>query len=133
MVDFTSYMVWDSNARLALDSIENMENKIRDISDMAKGGMPVSVQVKVNPHTSLLITVGKEVSHLEFYSEEANPLVIGCLGPWDSDELIEFSHMGEFTEMEKRFFVPISDAQVALREYFFTGKRPTNISWNENV
>jgi hypothetical protein len=66
---------------------------------------------------------------VEFHSTDPRPNGFGSVGPWDDDEVIDFNFKGEITEMQRRYWVPISDAREALRLYFLTGDRPDNINW----
>jgi len=50
--------------------------------------MPFSIHLRRNDYTGLLFTVGLEVNHLEFYSENASPIIVGCCGPRNDDEII---------------------------------------------
>jgi hypothetical protein len=44
--------------------------------------------------SSLMLTVGGEESHMGYYSAKEKPMIRGCRGPWDSDELISFFLIG---------------------------------------
>jgi hypothetical protein len=126
----TAYILWDRNERTEFSSLEELEKLIDQLSAKAQEtNVPLGVQVCVYENTGLLITVGREESHLEFYSASDRPRGVGSLGPWDNDELIEGNFMGERSEMARRYWVPMADAREALRRYFQTGVRPDNMNW----
>jgi Immunity protein Imm1 len=123
------YLLWEGN-RAEVDSLELLDAEIDHLTDEACKGMPFSVQVCLDYGTAMLIVVGRPESHLEFTSPTNQPLMVGCVGPCDDDELIEFSHGGQHSELPRRFWVPTSEAREALRTFFRTGERPSNIRWN---
>ena len=126
----TPYLLWDRDERANFESLNELEGLIDELSAKAlKENVPLGVQVCVNSTSGLLVTVGKEESHMEFYSETDRPRGVGSHGPWDDDTLIEGNFMGERSEMARRYWVPIADAREALRRYFLTGARPDNINW----
>jgi hypothetical protein len=125
----TPYLFWDRDKRAEFHSLHELEQLIEQLTIQAtKDNMPLGIEVNVNIQTCLLITVGCEKSHLAFHTT-TGPYAVVCRGPWDSDERIEASFMGEPSSVEKRYCVPIADAQEALRRYFQTGARPDNIMW----
>jgi hypothetical protein len=126
----TPYILWDRDRRAEFRSLQELEQLIEQLTMQAEqDATPLGIQIKLNPETGLLITVGREESHVEFYSTTARPLVVACRGPWDSDELIEANFMGEPSTIEKRYCVPIADAREAVRRCYLTSTRPDNITW----
>ncbi len=125
------YLVWDMGQRSEVQSEEQLTHLIEQVVLEAQNDMPFTVEIRVSKDTGLSMVVGLNESHMEFYSESEGPLVVGCKGPWNTDELIAFLHWGEYTEMPRKFWVPFSSAKVAFFEYFRTGKRPNNIQWND--
>lgn len=124
------YLLWGDNKRAEFRSLAQLEELIGQLSfDAATCGMPLGVQVCLNAETALLITVGSEESHLEFYSAAGHPRGVGSRGPWDDDKLIEADFMGQTSELPRRYWVPITDAREALRRFYLTGARPDNITW----
>lgn len=94
--------------------------------------MPFSVQLQKEENSSLLFTVGSTICHLEFYSANSSPIIIGCRGSWENeDEIITFLHGDEPSEMEKKYFVPLEEALRGIEEYYLTGSRPENIQWGD--
>jgi hypothetical protein len=127
----TAYILWDLNKRDEFSSLQELEQLIEQVTTQAKQtSMPIGVQIQFSPETGLLITVGREESHVEFSTANQRPLVAVCRGPWDSDETIEIDFMAEPSTIEKRYCVPILDAREAVRQCYQTGARPSNISWD---
>jgi hypothetical protein len=133
MTEFVPRMSWDVDNHVNILTKQDLDKTVDQLMEEANGSLPFSVEVSVNELTSLVITLGSEYSHVEFYSANSGPLVVGCRGPWDEDALIAFTHRGEYSEMELRYFVPMQAAREALRRYFESGERPDNIQWNDDI
>ena len=125
------YLVWHENESREIHSLEELDQLMHDLDHEGCESTPFSVSLQVNPETELYIVVGCEESHVEFYAADQSPLVVSCTGPWDDDVLIAFYYRGHYSEMPRRYCVPIADAKEAMRQYFLTGKRPQNLKWNE--
>ena len=125
----TLHLSWHENEFVEVHSVDELDQLIDQLTMQAKQRMPFSIELSVNNATSLLIVVGREESHMEFYSGQSRPPIVGCVGPWNDDEFIVFSHRGHYSEIDKRYCVPVMDARKALRQYFQTGLRPNNILW----
>jgi hypothetical protein len=124
------YLLWGDKQRAEFDSLVQLEELIDQLTlKAAANKLPIAVQVCLNAETGLLITVGSEVSHVEFASPSGHPRGVGSRGPWDDDELIEADFMGQISELPRRYWVPIADAREALRRFYLTGARPDNITW----
>lgn len=133
MISFTPYLMWDENRRIDIQAQQDLDLVIDQLLMQTHRDIPLSVQLSVNLDSSLLITVGGEESHVEFYSKSAPTLVVGCRGPWNDDSLVAFTHGGEYSEIERRYCVPFAQARAALHQYFQTGQRPDNIEWNDEL
>jgi hypothetical protein len=123
-------LIWSEDKKAQINSIEELNDWINKFIEEANStGNSFAIELAVDSSSALFITIGQPESHLEFFSETGRPIVVACIGPWDSDDLIKFDGMGEPCEMEKRYCVPVEDALTALRTYFLTGQRPNNIKW----
>jgi hypothetical protein len=91
--------------------------------------MPISIDVSINKDTTFGITVGSDLSYTQFYDASRRPPIATSLDIVDSDELIEFDTMGELSQMERRYWIPIELAKRALRYYLETGQRSEEIKW----
>jgi hypothetical protein len=130
MTVFIPYFMWDGDRRIEVRSLEELDQAVAEVLTQANHeGLPIAVQVAVNEETELLVTIGGEESHMEFYSAMGTPIAVGCRGPWESDEMIKFTHSGIPSEMKRRYFVPKLEALQALHEYFLYGTRPSNVQW----
>lgn len=124
------YLSWNRKGYAEFRTLQELEQLIEQLTVQAyEQNQLIGVEVCVDDDSCLLITVGREETHMEFYSTAGKPLVVVCRGPWDNDELITYNHGGQWSEMEKRYCVPSMEARVALRIYFETGLRPNNITW----
>jgi hypothetical protein len=124
---------WDQDQYTEVRSLPELDHLINELSRKAQSKMPFSVELRMNPETSLSIVVGNEISHINFFSAKSSPPMVGCHGPWNDNELLEFLYRGEYSEIPRRFCVPIADAREAIRRYFLTGIRPDNVAWNDNL
>ena len=129
----TPLLVWDMGQRAEVQSEDQLANLIEQVVLKAQNDIPFTIEMRVSENTGLSMVVGLDESHMEFYSENEGPLVVGCKGPWDTDELIAFLHWGERSELPRRYWVPFASARAAFFEYFRTGKRPSNIQWNDTI
>ena len=125
-------LVWGQSDRAKVRSVEDLDRLVDQLTSEASEGLPFAVELYIRDGTGMYIVVGRQESHVEFFSAHSHPPVIGCRGPWDDDDLVEFTYRGQYSELPKRFTVPISDAREALRRFFQTGKRPDNIAWNDS-
>lgn len=123
------YLLWHEDNRSEIDSVEELDRALDRLTAEAREDLPFAVQVCLDDRTAMLIVVGRDVSHVEFTSPTSRPLVVVCEGPWDDDELIELTHGGVWSELPRRYWVPISEAREAVRAFFRTGTRPNNIRW----
>lgn len=123
-------LTWDENEQCIVHSVSELDQMIEKLTAKAKEeNMPFTVELQVDPETALVIVVGREESHVAFYSTASRPPIVTSIGPWDEDEQIVFTHRGHWSSMDKRFWVPIAEAREAMRSYFLTGRRPDNITW----
>jgi hypothetical protein len=128
------YALWHQDETTEIRSSQMLEELIDELTMQAqKDKMPFSVQIIMNDDSALLITVGSEISHLEFYSASHGPPVVISVGNWDGTENEAFFalHGGEPSTVSKKSCIPIGSARDAVRQYFETGKRPININWTE--
>jgi hypothetical protein len=121
---------WERNKSQVVYTLQDLEKLLEQLTlEAVQNADPIAIQIKANPDTALLISVGRAESHVAFYATSARPLIVVCRGPWDTDELIEFNQMDEPSSVKKRYCVPAKDAREAVRRYFITGARPDNIEW----
>lgn len=126
----TPYLVWDEDNRAEIDSVEELDRLVDRLTAEALEAVPFTVTLQVDDDTSMFIVVGRDESHMEFYSTACDPHLWSCRGPWDDDEHIEFLYRGHDSGIPKRYCVPIADARKALRQFFRTGgQRPENVEW----
>jgi hypothetical protein len=126
---YLARLEWDENQQADVHSLDELERLIDELSLQAQGELPFSVELYGNVDTCLSILVGGEVSHLEFFSAKSRPPVVVSSGPWSDDEFVVCTHRGHYSEMPKKYCIPVADAREALRRYFLTGERPDNVAW----
>lgn len=129
----SGYLIWDADRRSEVSTVEEMDLILDRLTSEAKRvGMPIGVQLELGSGSAMTIGVGGEESHVEFLSPSDGPMVVGCRGPWqgkEGDEIVRFSFGGEYSEIQKRYTVPIAQAREALREFMRTNLRPNSIPW----
>jgi hypothetical protein len=126
----TTTVSWYGHEPVEIETISELDKCLDFLSEEARASMPFSVAISIDEEeSSLMLTLGRQESHMEYYSAQETPMISGCRGPWDSDELIRFFLNGEYSEVKKRFFVPIEIARESARIYFLTRKRPQNVTW----
>lgn len=123
------YLMWDEDKRVEVTSLDELDQSLDRLMALGVQSDPFSVEFQVNDSTCIVLTVGRPESHLEFYDAQARPPAVGCSGPWEDDDLIVFFHHGHYSELPRRFFVPVEDARAAVRSYFTIGNRPATIRW----
>src|SRR5688572_4288072 len=126
-----SYALWDQNETAEITSVHMVDELLDQLTLRAKKDrMPFTVQIILNDDSALLITVGSDLSHLEFYSTSQHPPVVPSNNQWNEniDEILIFYHGGEPSSVNKKSCIPIVAARQAVRQYYATGKRPTNIN-----
>ena len=63
------YILWGHNQRAEFHSFEELAPLIEQLkAQAAREGVPIGIQVRLTPETGLALSVGREESHLEFYS-----------------------------------------------------------------
>lgn len=124
---------WGENNEIEIHTVQALEQLIDNLTVIAKASMPFSIELSVGQGTSMAVVIGREECHIEFYSSHDSLPVVGCTGPWDEDDIIAFSHHGHYSELPKRYWIPSTDAREALRQYFLTGTRPSNLKWNDSI
>jgi hypothetical protein len=110
-------------------SVEELDQLLDHLTALARHEGPFSVDLSINDRSDIGAVLGRDESHLEFYSADEPPTYSASSGPWDDDTLIPFMHHGSYSELPRRYFVPADEARAALRSYFLTGRRPENIDW----
>ena len=130
----TAYFEWDLDQRADTSSIQELDRILDQLTLQATNNrLPFSVDLMGDSGACLSIVVGDNISPVNFYSPTGHPLVVGCSGPWkekEGDKVFVFLHRGSYSEIEKRYTVPIADAREAMRRFFITGQQPDNIHWN---
>lgn len=129
------HLMWGQEDHADISSVEELDRALDQLTiESERIGMPTGVQLQIDGGAAMSIVVGREESHVEFYSPTARPPAVGCRGPWqgeEGDELLVFNFGGEYTEIEKRYSVPVAQAREAIRIFFTTGLRPENIAWGQ--
>jgi len=126
------YLTWDINKSAKVRSLAELRQWIKLLTQKAaEEKKAFSVQLHKTNETGILFTVGLDICHLEYFSKKGTPIVVGCRGPWASDEVVTFIHGDEPSELEKRYFVPMEDAFQAIEYYYAFEEKPNNIQWGE--
>jgi hypothetical protein len=121
---------WGRHLPVTVESTEALDALVaRLAAEASDQHRPMCLEVSTSAETALKLTVGAEISHLEFFSANSHPPVNGSHGLWDQTDYIELDCLGELSYMQRRYFVPMAEALAALREYVLTGLRPSNVKW----
>jgi hypothetical protein len=105
---------------------------IQDLDVNAKNeDYPISVEIKINEETVFSLVVGMEISALHFFDQKSGGKYSVSEGEESLDGWVSFFMQDHFSEMPRKNFVPSSSAMDAVKEYYRSGKRPTNINWSE--
>lgn len=127
----TPRLEWGEGQLAHVNSLEDLDRLIDKLSQEAATGLPFSIELSMNSDTALSIVIGNKISHMNFFSMTSVPHVVGCRGLWNDDELFVFLYGNEYSEMPRKYCVPVEVALEALRQYFLTGVRPQNVVWND--
>ncbi|HTK05722.1 MAG TPA: Imm1 family immunity protein [Ktedonobacteraceae bacterium] len=127
----STYLEWDKDQRAEASSVEELDRLLDQLTLQATNERPFSVDLVADAVPALSIVVGDVITPVNFYSPTSHPLVVGCLGRWeeDGDQVFVFDARGSYSEIEKRYTIPIADAREAMRRFLATGQRPDNIVW----
>ncbi len=124
---------WDRNQRATVSSVQELDCLLDQLTREAAHSYPFSVDLILDSGDALSMVIGESITPVQFYSLTGHPLVVGCSGPWEGeegDQLFVFDHRGSYSEIEKRYTIPIADAREATRRFLATGERPHNVTWN---
>jgi hypothetical protein len=123
-------MGWGTKYRQTVEDIDQVVHLLKGIeTDACVANEPIFVEISNGGVTAFGITVGGDLSYTQFYDSSRRPPIATSLDIVDSDELIEFDTMGELSQMERRYWIPIELAKRALRYYLETGQRFEEIKW----
>lgn len=123
------YVLWEDR-RVDVGTVSQLDSLLDELTVAASTTLPIAATLHVGDDDALVIVVGGRESHVEYYSATARPPLIGCTGPWDDDQLVAFTFGGQYSEVPRRWTVPVEEAREAMRRFFETGKRPSNINWD---
>lgn len=122
------YLLWNKS-RINVHSVQEIDKVLDKLISEIEDGTSHGIQLVANDKTGLLITIGSTLSHIEFYSSDVHPPVVGYFEDTDDEELFYFHYEGELSSVKKRSCVSIEKARETMRLYFLTGEKPTNIAW----
>ncbi len=125
-------VVWDDDQQVTVQSVTELEALLDRLPCEVQSTLPFTVECQVDDQTCLMLTLGSGESHVEFYAADHRPPIVVGRGPWHDDTFVPFYHRWRYAEVERFFFVPMTDARQALREYVQTGQRPRSIGWNDD-
>src|SRR5688572_32723407 len=105
---------------IEITSSNMLEELLDRLTILAKDDdMRFTAQIILNDDSGILITVGSEISHLEFYSASQRPPIVPSIGQWNigEDEIVIALHGGVPSTVQKNSCVPIEHARDAVRQY----------------
>lgn len=128
---FKPHILWgNSNKELYFD-IDSLIKLLKKISIRARQKkLPIAIQICNSDTTALLITLGGNESYCQYFQLNSRPPVFTSFNPTEkSNELISFDFMGEPSQMEKCYWIPINLIDEAIAKYLETNLMPNNIFW----
>jgi hypothetical protein len=124
--------VWACGNNFEFATSDQAEQYIHQLEQETKSRSTLcAVQVSTSDSTGILITVGGSESYTQFYDAHARPPIVAALGPHNDDTLIQFDLMGELSQIERRYWIPIEESYEALKYYLLTGKRLEKVHWEK--
>ncbi len=69
---------------------------------------------------------------LNFVPGSGDPPYFSSVGDGDGDEVMEFSFMGELSEIPVRNAIPIAVARLAMGEFIETGALSKKVQWEQD-
>lgn len=119
MNEFVPYITWDESEKSEIHSLEELDKLLDSLHKHAsKTANIFSVEFFNSENTGLLITIGANESHVEYYTKNGRPPIVSCKEDNDNPELHLFLHHGEPSSVNKTSCVSIKDARNAIREYY---------------
>lgn len=127
-----TFTVWVRGEQVQFQTVEQVEGFIDQQEQKAKSeGVLQTIQVSAEDSSCMLITVGGNISYTQYYSVNSRPPIVTAIGAYDDNTLIEFEFMGELSQIEKRYWIPIESARNAMTHYLVSGTRPS-LYWNDS-
>ncbi|HVS04634.1 MAG TPA: Imm1 family immunity protein [Candidatus Dormibacteraeota bacterium] len=121
---------WEENGRAEAASVEEVDRLLDDLAEQARE-RPFIVELMSSAGDSLAIGLGREESILSWVQASGDPPYYASKGDRDSQGLVVFFYGGRWSEFPRSFAVGIAAARKAMRLFFETGQRPTNVEWDE--
>jgi hypothetical protein len=126
-------LIWgdEPDQNKLIDTIEELDHMLDELTTLSiSDKTPMTVELTVNDETMLRIVVGLNISQILFVPKVAVPTAYSSHGDWsDEEEYIVFFYREHYSETPKKYWVAIELARDAMREYFRTGSKPTNVVW----
>ncbi|HEV3163475.1 MAG TPA: Imm1 family immunity protein [Isosphaeraceae bacterium] len=121
---------WEENGRADVASVEEVDRLLDDLAEQASE-RPFIAELISSAGDSLAIGLGREESILSWVQASGDPPYYASKGDPDSQGLVVFFYRGHWSEFPRSFVVAIAAARKAMRLFFETGQRPTNVEWEE--
>jgi hypothetical protein len=87
---------------------------------------PFFAELSIPPRV-LMISFGQVVSAVRYY--DTNQAIDDYSLGEEGDGLVVIFYGGHWTEVERRELIPYAHAKRALQNFFVTGEKPRNITW----
>ena len=107
------HLDWHENQSREIYSLEELDQLMNEVDHAGQEAKPFMITLQVSAETELGIVVGCEESHVNYYGPDQNVPVMGCTGPWDDETSVVYYYLGHYSEISRRFCVPIADAKEA--------------------
>lgn len=127
---FTPNLHWNYDSKMEIHSLAELDGVLDHIASEIGNGMGFSVEFSMNENTCLLITLGADKSHVEYFQKDGRPPVIPACGDVSEAGSLTFLHRGEPSSVLLKSCVPVERARQAMRDYYQTGERPASLNWS---
>jgi hypothetical protein len=124
---------WSSDDVACVNSIRELDPLLDRLHEEHQDVQPILATVESTSNgDSLAIGLGRPQSVLTFVPGSGDPPYFSSVGDGEGDEVLEFSFMGDLSEIPVRNAVPIAVARQAMREFIETGALSKKVRWEQD-
>ncbi|MDQ3403249.1 MAG: Imm1 family immunity protein [Actinomycetota bacterium] len=104
-----------------VDELAALIDRVRSESDVVDGGAAIQVAIAGDEDSPVLeVGLGRMKGFITYHSEDGGQ----TLGDGDPAQIVEYTYMGQVTEMSAAVEVSINEVRAGLLEFFETGGKP---------
>lgn len=127
------YVRWKDLKGVYAGSLGALDEWIDTLQRDAEVEQPMVVEVERQGGKVLYIGLGRKDAVLSFAASPSPPYYVSWSGPpgKENEEADAFYFYGIWTEVPRRFLVPMPQARAALRFFWETGELSKEVSWEK--